>query len=439
MMAFADQFAEELQKALDRDVLKRLPLTFQPFVNEQLRRWEFLFPNERQSVERLLVYVDGLSEAQSSTLFHEVVDLEQKMGVEHWHFSRSEQTIQNASLLAGSQYFQQWRSAVQVVFDAADQHAMQTHAGRAVARNRLVVMNMPRRLPVHPNTWARWQRIGKPVALDLRGMPPGKTSLEILLPSIGSGVSVAANAGGAAGNQETAASASADMWMLDAGKSLVEAALPPAGKPVKGSDFILLSYERLDKFRDNFSSSMNTMRKDLTDADSVYDRLRNVSVEPWCPPEVENSAAVREYVRALFLSGNGAVIFCNSFVQWGASEAFRRARPYVLAAQFGVRDKPKPFTGVAVFDNPNEVNPTPAVEDLPGSAEDAEMLSLYVWLSALRYTEYQSHTACICIAESLEQAYLIAPEDFPALTAQKPVTLTQLSEILRKWVAPVPA
>ncbi|HWA95975.1 MAG TPA: hypothetical protein VG844_15340 [Terracidiphilus sp.] len=433
-MVTADQFAHELQQALDRDVLKRLPLTFLPFVNEQLRRWEFLFPNERQSVERLLVYVDGLSDAQSTALFHDVVELEEKMGVRHWHFSTGEQTIQNSSLLARSSYFQEWRSAVQEVFDAADKHAAQTNAGAESARNRLVLMGIPRRLPVNSNTWVRWQGIGRPVALNLSELPPGQTSLEALLPSLESVVSSGSDSNNPAARNVTA-SASADVWMIDAGKSLVEAALPPVGKSASDSAFILLSYDRLDTFRGNFSRAMNTMRKDLSDADAVYDRLRKVNVETWCPPEVESSAAVREYVRALFLSGNGAVIFGNSFVQWGASEAFRRARPYVLTAQFGVRDKPKPFTGVAVFDNPNEVNPAPAVEDLPGSALDAEMLSLYVWLSALRYNEYQSHTACICIAESLEQAYVIAPDDFPSLSAQAPVSLAHLGEVLRNWVA----
>src|SRR5258708_12627005 len=121
---------------------------------------------------------------------------------------------------------------------------------------------------------------------------------------------------------------------------------------------------------------MNTMRKDLTDADAVYDRLRKVDVKPWCPPEAADPA-VREYLRSLYLSGNGAVIFGNSFAQWGASEAFRRARPRFLTAKFGVRSKPKPFTGVAVFDNPDLINPLPAVDDLPRSAIHPQPLSLY--------------------------------------------------------------
>jgi hypothetical protein len=177
---------------------------------------------------------------------------------------------------------------------------------------------------------------------------------------------------------------------------------------------------------------MNTMRKDLTDADAVYDRLRKVDVRPWCPPEAQNPA-VREYLRTLYLSGNGAVIFGNSFVQWGAAEALRRARPRFLAARFGVRPKPKPFTGVAVFDNPDQVNPLPPVDDLPGSAIDAQILAPYIWLAAIRYNEYQRNTACVCIAESLSQTYLVAPPEFPLKASH--LTIDELSRALHEWIA----
>ena len=90
---------------------------------------------------------------------------------------------------------------------------------------------------------------------------------------------------------------------------------------------------------------------------------------------------------------------------------FRRARPSFLAAQFGTRSKPKPFTGVAIFDNPDQVNPLPAVDDLPGSALDAQMLALYVWLAAYRYRGIYS-AVCVCLAESLSQAYVVAPPEF---------------------------
>src|ERR1019366_1446484 len=156
-MGVRDTLPESLKEALDKGLLKRMPLTFLPFVNQQLSEWDYLFPNERQSVERLLLYVASLNSEESSDLFRNVVQIEEKMGVSHWQFSTSEQTIQNSSELARSPYFQEWRGAVQAVFDAADRYALNTKAP-VKSRNRLVLLNIPQPLPLDPSTpWRRWQ------------------------------------------------------------------------------------------------------------------------------------------------------------------------------------------------------------------------------------------------------------------------------------------
>jgi hypothetical protein len=423
-----------LQDALNRGLLKRLPLTFLPFVNQQLREWDFLFPNERQSVERLLLYVASLNPEQSATLFRDVVNLEEKMGVRHWDYSTAEQTIQNSSLLARSSYFQEWRQAVQAVFDAADRYALGGSAAVKPA-NRLVLLDIPQSLPLEAaSVWRRWQGIGKPLKLDLALSPQLRSPFETLLAGTpnaagvrsGGLLEVARNRGGASFG---------DIWVVDAGKSLADSLLGPASSAAPSDGAIFLSYGRLDLYRENFAHEMNTMRKDLTDADAVFDYLRKVNVLPWCPPEVASDPAIREFLRALYLSGNGAVIFGNSFVEWAASEALRRARPSFLAAQFGVRSKPKPFTGVAVFENPDQINPLPAVDDFSGSAVDAQMLALYVWLAAYRLQEYQSSTVCVCVAESLNQAYVVAPPEFSLMHETEPIALDRLAHALRTWIA----
>jgi hypothetical protein len=177
------------------------------------------------------------------------------------------------------------------------------------------------------------------------------------------------------------------------------------------------------------------MQKDLSAADTVYDRLRKLDVTPWCPPEVAGVPVIREYLRSLYLSGNGALIYGNSFVEWGASEAFRRARPDFLAARFGVRSRPKPFTSVAVFENPDQINPLPAVDDLPGSALDAQVLALYVWLAANRYDEYRTNTACVCLAESLSEAYVIAPPEFDLFRQVQPVPFDRFRAVVADWLS----
>jgi len=314
-MRVEEKLPEDLQDALRKGLLKRLPLTFLPFVNQQLHEWEYLFPSERQSTERLLLYVASLDPEQSSGLFWDVVQLEEKMGVRHWQFSTTEQTIQNSSLLARSPYFQDWRRAVQAVFDAADQHAVKTKGAPVKSANRLVLLDIPLPLPVDAaSVWRRWQGIGRPLELDLTRAGGLNSPLEFLL----AGTPTAA--GGRSGGLLDAArsrseASSADTWVIEAGNSLVDHLVDGGLSAAAIPTAILLSNARLDRYRQSFSHEMNTMSKDLADADAVFDHLRKVDVTPWCPPEVASEPAVREFLRALYLTGNGAVIYGNSFVE----------------------------------------------------------------------------------------------------------------------------
>ena len=88
-----------------------------------------------------------------------------------------------------------------------------------------------------------------------------------------------------------------------------------------------------------------------------------------------------------------------------------------------------------MFDNPDQVNPLPAVDDLPGSSLDAQILALYVWLAARRYEEYQNSTVCLCVAVSLSQAYLVAPPDFSIGDETAAIPLDRLAQALQKWIA----
>ena len=88
-----------------------------------------------------------------------------------------------------------------------------------------------------------------------------------------------------------------------------------------------------------------------------------------------------------------------------------------------------------VFENLDQVNPLPAVEDLPGSALDAQVLALYVWLAARRYDEYRRNTVCLCIAENLSEAYVVAPPEVALWQEAETVTLNRLRDALTHWLA----
>ncbi len=197
----------------------------------------------------------------------------------------------------------------------------------------------------------------------------------------------------------------------------------------------MLSFQRLKPLRDTFLETLNSIQRDLGDADSAYARLRRMDITGLCPPEIGTQPPVREFLRELFLNGNGGLVFPNSFVEWGSVEALRRARPSVLVAHFGTRNKPKPFTSVAVFENQEKASPQLDEEDLPGSAVDAEMLAYYVWLAAGRLPEYYGRTACLCFGEDLPAVYVVAPPDFPLMREREPLQPEKISQILGSWLS----
>jgi hypothetical protein len=88
-----------------------------------------------------------------------------------------------------------------------------------------------------------------------------------------------------------------------------------------------------------------------------------------------------------------------------------------------------------VFENPDEVNPLAALDDLPGRALDAQVLARYVWLAASRYDEYRRNTVCVCMAENLSEAYVVVSLGFALWHEAEPVTLDRLRASMIHWLA----
>lgn len=149
------------------------------------------------------------------------------------------------------------------------------------------------------------------------------------------------------------------------------------------------------------------------------------------------------FVIDLFLSGNGTLNFSNAFVEWAASEALRRARPQVMVARIGLRSKPKPSTGIDIFENQQRISTLPDVDDAEGSAVDALILARYVWLAASRYPEHEQ-TCCLCVSESRNSVFQIAspgrspewiPKDSVSLEDVHNWLVHQLvSDVLARWL-----
>jgi hypothetical protein len=349
------------------------------------------------------------------------------MGVAQWTFSREGETLENTSLLAHSPYYQEWRRAVQGVFDEVSRHTQSLASQSAEnGKHRLILIVLPHSLPVKAEgVWGEWSGQGRQLTLQAINSSAASCS-EILFG--GEGESILGKAA------DTAGYSAEDMWILDAGSTLSKA-IPAHGTPREmAQSSTYLSYDELFAFREAFRDRMNWIQKDLADADKVIGELRQTDVTPWCPEALKSQVATREFLKELFLSGNGSVVFGNAFVQWAANEAFRRARPTVLVACFGMRNKPKPFTSIAILEDQEHTSPLPDTADPAGSAVDAQILARYVWLAASRYEEYKD-ALCLCVADAIPAIYAIAPAEHNLFKEQEPMTVERVRQIAREWMS----
>ena len=378
-----------------RILVERLPVTMRPSLNQQLSKWGSLFPFEQ---DQFLTYMSGLesfSPTALDALNGPLKSIEIKMGVAQWNFSQTGDTMENASLLARSEYYVDWRREVQRVFEAVNAAA---HNAAPSQPNpaRLVLIVLPKSLPVDPlNQWKPWD----PRAQEIKISGDSSRLSKLILQGNPYQPGVA-NILAKQGSTD-----SSDLWLIDADAEF-DNLLPLSERQSSCS----LSYSALKPFRDRFLAQVNTVPKNIEATDQTLDAMRHDDWEPWWPSELAGQTRLRSFVIDLFLSGNGALIFSNAFVEWAASEALRRARPRVVVARFGLRSKPKPFTGIAIFENQQKISVLPDVDDPTGSAMDALILARYIWLAALRYPQ-QARTSCLCVSEYRNAAYLISPRN----------------------------
>lgn len=399
-----------------RKMIAQLPLTLRPAIHQQLGEWDLLFPFEQNRLRSFFAGLESFSPAERAALAAPLNAIEAKMGVAGWHFSEMTDTIENASLLARSEYYREWRRQVQQVFDAIDARTPQPnqkfHGGR------LVVLMLPESLPVDPNTaWEPW----KPQAHVIKVTEGGTKELSELLRK---------GEAGCPGIPDLFVSQNADpadLWLIDAENYLCGSAV------FESPSVASLSYTRIKPFRDKFLAGLNTIPREIAVADQTSAVLRQADWTKWCPPELVQQRRLQNFVIDLFLSGNGALIFSNAFVEWAASEAFRRARPRAVIACFGLRNKPKLFTSIAVFENQEKISTIPDVADPENSAVDAAILAHYVWLAARRYTEFEQ-SACCCISEHLNAMSVIAPPGTPIEKLGDSASPQEIHHAINAWL-----
>ena len=359
--------------AADRAIVARLPVTLRPSVNGQLAEWEFLFPRERDRVRQFLDGVGALSPAQLASLTAPLRELEVRMGVDRWEFAQQADTMENASLLARSEHYGEWREQVSHFYSAVAAQSIH-RSGPEPLQPRLIVAILPAELPTDPaKVWKRWP--AEALGAAMVGDPARYAAALAADPRIA----------------EFTAQEPSDRWLVDASAQL---------EAFNGAHpAMALSWPNLKQLTDHVLERVNTVPRNISATDQILATVRAENTTAFEPEHLRGQPRLRRFLIDLYLSGNGALIYPNSFVQWAASEALRRARPRVLMARFGMRQRPKPFTGIAIFENQERLSTLPGVDDPHGSAIDAAILARYILLGASRFPEARS-TAFVGLAES---------------------------------------
>jgi hypothetical protein len=345
-----------------------------------------LFPAEQRNLEAQLEYLQKLSPEDFKKLFAPLAAIESRMDLPRWDPASSGLSINDTGILARSPLYPQWRTEVEKVFAQIDGAALQ-----AVERfPRLLVCALPAGLPLSSQPlWPELAKHGKWVSLD---QPFGK-----LFPNLAAAIAGRGLPSGLEPVEST--------WVFDCENKLASLA--------ESSPATVLSWNSLATVRREFLSRLNTIKRTLNSVDQTNEDLRRIDLGPLLGADLASKPRIREFVRTLLLSGNGSLVFGNSFVQWGAAEALRRAEPQALFACFCIRAKLKPFSSSVLFEDQSRSNPVPDQDDPAGSLVDAMMLANYVYLSAQRLTAYEGRTLTLMAAPELNRILVLSPKPVP--------------------------
>ena len=396
----------ESVRPASHNLITRLPRSFGPSLNDQLAQWDLLFPAEQRRLQAQIDWLERLPAREFEQLFQPIVELEAKMDLPRWDPGTRGMSVTDTGILARSPYYPKWRTEVEKAFAKIDTSMAPSGALQPVPR--LVASILPAGLPASREPlWPRLAHLGTWIPLET---PFGA--------ALGTLVAALLARKRPAGLEDVEST-----WIFECDSRFTEAASAP--------DETVLSWAALEPLRREFLKLLNTVPRDLKSLDSTNDELRRLDVGRRMPAAIGRDPRVREFARGLLLSGNGSLVFPSSFVQWGASEALRRAQPQVLLGRFGMRQKLKPFSSLVLFEDQQRSNPTPDADDPAGTLVDALMLAEYLYLAAQRITTYQDRTLTLLTGEDLDRVLVLGAKP-PAPSGR--LSPERLTAFAVKWM-----
>jgi hypothetical protein len=438
------QFTTELTgdaAALAREhseLLARLPATVSAFIFVELQKWPLLFPPEQRYQRALLDHLSRIAPGELERSAAGVTRIETESGVTHIG-ERNPARFQDEAqaLLRKKGLFVPWRTEVDALFQTIDP-ALEVQLYPADSPRRLIVQIYGREIAVQRDRlWRRFKNAGMRVPLNLEGANDTDRFLTALF--------------GASDDRPMPALLDA-AWIIEAHEALHtlcdgNARLKPSrsDQPAASRDGAApltgLSYDRLRSYRDDLTRTLNAKIQSGVESPQAFAAYaRSLRINP-APGAMLRADDVRiAFVRDVLLAGNGTMIVNNTFVEWAAAQALRRAQPRMLVTRFGVRDKLKPFSSMIMFSQARPTDHLPVVQDPAGSFIDVEQLSYYVWVNAEKNPAYRKRTLYLFLAEGVDEMLAIGPgiPDKPA-AAVSAARLSDVCATMAQWLGvPIP-
>lgn len=409
-----------IQKIVAGGLFDRLPATFATYTFDRIREWEMLFPAEQNYFERLLSLLDRSSKEAVEQTFAPLTAVESKMDIDRRDWNTREFNLGHVDFLQRSPHYAEWRNAVGDVFAKIDPLIDEEIARQG--RPRLALILAPADLPVGPDRmWQRLGKRGKRILLDL----PDNLTPEDYTALLLTGAKRAAhqptlleiNTGSAYSN-----------WLIESGNAVL-----PLAKPTPQN--VLLNYDALDAYRTKVMQEVRSMleAKQLKGPRELGAELRKLKTTP-PPGRLGENPLMADFLRSVLLAGNGTLLINNTFTEWGAVQAIRRARPVLTIASFGVRNKVKPFSSLLIYSDQEVSTPVPTQTDTLGTYIDLEVFYQYVWQEFEKYPEYRRNTVYLFGGLGMEELMVVAPPDFGLLRTGK-TTLEKVHAELRAWLS----
>ena len=181
------------------------------------------------------------------------------------------------------------------------------------------------------------------------------------------------------------ASSPLDAWLIESHEALHAHLRRRADERARAAEPTGLSYDRLRQYRDDLTRALNSKIQSGVESPQAFAAYaRSLQIAPPAGALLYSADVLIAFVRDVLLTGNGTLVMNNTFVEWAAVQALKRAQPRILITRFGVRDKLKPFSSMVMFSQPRPSDQLPIVQDPAGSFVDVEQLSYYIWLNAER-------------------------------------------------------